>query len=147
MKGRTTLALAVIVIAALAGPAQSASPEKNAAAARHEAKTGGILGRGWGQATPRMKLLARKVIVDRFAPAGQYAVNKALCYATRESGLNPGAVSRTGDHGLGQINYYAHHRTYDFARIYDPVYNAGVMWAMSAGGTRWGPWAGGTHSC
>lgn len=31
--------------------------------------------------------------------------------------------------------------------LFRPTYNARVAWAMSKGGTDWGPWNGGTSSC
>lgn len=145
-KTRTIAFLVVTLLALVTAPLSSSAPSLTSQA-RFEYAHGGVLSSRWGAATPRMKSLSRQLIVARFASAGSYAVQKALCYAQRESGMNPGAISSGGDHGLGQINWSAHHSTYDFGRIHDPVYNVGVMWAMSARGTQWGPWAGGSYSC
>ena len=148
MRKITPLAFLVALVILVAAPLGSSAPQQSLVSqARYEYAHGGVLSSRWGAATPRMKSLSRQLIAARFAPAGAYAVQMALCYANRESGMNPGAVSSGGDHGLGQINWSAHHNTYDFSRMHDPVYNVGVMWAMSAHGTRWGPWAGGSHSC
>lgn len=147
-KLRAVLVLVTVALSVgLASTAAAGVTPDLAKQARWEYAHGGVLSSRWGAATPRMKSLSRQLIAARFAPAGAYAVQMALCYAGRESGMNPGAISSGGDHGLGQINYSAHHRTYDFTRMLDPVYNVGVMWAMSAHGTRWGPWRGGTYSC
>jgi hypothetical protein len=95
-----------------------------------------------------MKALSARLIAAQFAPAGAYAVRKALCIAKRESGLNPGARSWTGDHGIAQFNYSAHNGGWlDFSRVYDPVYGVQSFWRMSGKGTSWGPWAGGAYSC
>jgi hypothetical protein len=95
-----------------------------------------------------MKELSRRLIIAQFAPAGSWAVKRALCIAGRESGFNPGARSYTGDHGIAQFNYQAHHHGWlDFKRVYDPVYGVQAFWRMSGQGTSWGPWGGGAYSC
>lgn len=138
--------LATLITLTLTATAPAGVPAKLAKRARHVAANGGVTGDCWGCATPLMRELTRRVVAARFRPAGGYAVRVALCIVSRESGFNPGAVNHRdpsgGSHGLAQING-AHRWRYDFGRIYDPVYNAGVMWAMSRGGRSWGPWT--TH--
>jgi hypothetical protein len=87
-----------------------------------------------------MRQLVRRLIQARFRPAGARAVRVALCVARGESGLNPGAISRTGDYGTFQINRASWARTYNWGHILDPVYNVGVAWAMSRRGASWSPW-------
>lgn len=150
---KRVLATAAVLIAATLTPAANAGiPPKLAKEARYVATHGGIkcqtLGVGAACATPRMRELMRKLIAAQFAPAGSWAVKRAICIAARESGLNPGARSHTGDHGIAQFNYQAHHRGWlDFNRVYDPVYGVQAFWRMSGQGTSWGPWAGGAYSC
>lgn len=150
---KVLLATAAVLIAATLVPAATAGiPPKLAQEARHVAAHGGIkcqtLGVGAACATPEMRELMRKLIAAQFAPAGSWAVKRAICIAARESGLNPGARSVTGDHGIAQFNYAAHHRGWlDFNRVYDPVYGVQAFWRMSGQGTSWGPWAGGAYRC
>lgn len=121
-----------------------------------EAALHGVTGHCYGCASAYTKNLVRQVFQKRFAPAGHAAVNTAICLITRESGLNPQAISATGDYGAAQFNYAAHHEAHPewyapgrgfSSLIFDPSYNAGAMFAMSRGGTSWTPWAGGSHSC
>jgi hypothetical protein len=150
---RLSLAAAAVLIAATFTPAANAGiPPKLAAEARYVATHGGIIcqtkGVGAECATPRMRELSRQLIAAQFAPAGSWAVQRAVCIASRESGLNPGARSTTGDHGLAQFNYEAHHHGWlDFGRVYDPVYATQAFWRMSGHGTSWGPWKGGAYRC
>lgn len=150
---RALICTSIAVIAmAFASAATAGIPPKLAQEARYVAAHGGIkcqtLGVGAACATPRMRELMRKLIAAQFAPAGAWAVKRAICIAARESGLNPGARSYTGDHGIAQFNYAAHHRGWlDFNRVYDPVYGVQAFWRMSGQGTSWGPWAGGAYRC
>lgn len=121
-------------------PASAGVPAKLAREARYVAAHGGVLGSCHGCSTPRMQRLVRRLIVARFAPSGASAVSTALCVARGESGFNPGAISRTGDYGVFQINRPSWERSYDWVRILDPVYNVGVGWAMSRRGYSWSPW-------
>lgn len=136
----TAAAIAVLVLAKTSQASNSGIPHKLAKEARYVATHGGVLGSCHDCATPRMKDLVRRLIVARFAPEGNYAVQTALCVARGESGFNPGAISHTGDYGVFQINRLSHERTYQWSRILDPVYNVGVGWAMSQRGRNWHPW-------
>ena len=58
---------------------------------------------------------------------------------------NPGAVSRTGDHGLFQINRYYHERAFTqvtgqpWSKVYDPFWNARyARWLYDQ--KSWQPW-------
>ncbi len=117
-----------------------------AKAARYEAKNGGIKSKRHGDATPKMKWLVRQLLIYRFASAGRYALKVVLCIVGRESGFNPGAVSDSDDHGVGQFNRPWHPQyIYDpwpTARIYDPVYNIELIWTASSHGISWQPWTG-----
>lgn len=66
-----------------------------------------------------------------------------------ESRGNPRAVGGAGERGIGQIHPIHFHRTVrshvgavyvNPRRLFDPAFNARVMWVMSRGGTDWGPW-------
>jgi hypothetical protein len=95
-----------------------------------------------------MRELSRRLVVAQFSPAGAGAVRIALCIVGRESGFNPGARSTSGDHGLAQFNYEAHHHGWlNFGRVYDPVYAVQAFWRMSGRGTSWSPWRGGDYRC
>ena len=50
---------------------------------------------------------------------------RMICIIGRESQWNPRAVSRTGDHGLMQLNAYSWRRSFGarWASVYDPVAN------------------------
>jgi hypothetical protein len=87
------------------------------------------------------------IVYKQFRPAGMWAVQKAYCIVGRESTWNPRAISPTGDYGLFQINYSAHHRSFDWSRILEPHYNTYVAWRLSNRGHNWQPWAGGSYSC
>lgn len=134
-----------------AAAALTAIPPPLAAQARYLASHGGSTGPCHGCATPTMKRVARRVIRLRFAPAGERAADTAVCIVGAESGFNPAAVSATGDYGLPQVNYVAHHDSHPEwwlrrgpfrIRLFDPVYAAGVMWSMSSAGTDWSAWTG-----
>ena len=96
-----------------------------------------------------MQSLVRQLIFHRFKGSGDWQLRTALCVARGESGFNPGAISRTGDYGVGQINRLAHepaHPEWWQPRLgfryalFDPAFNVGVMWAMSRRGNSWSPW-------
>lgn len=152
MRRAIWLVFVVLVAAAAAPSASGGVPPKLAAEAKYVAAHGGIVcqtkGVGAACATPRMRELMRKLIAAQFAPAGAWAVKRATCIAARESGLNPGARSMSGDHGIAQFNWSAHHGGWlDFNRVYDPLYGVQAFWRMSGKGTSWSPWAGGAYSC
>jgi len=149
------VAIAAVTIVVLGNPPAHSTPPpvpaKLAAAARYLAGHGGVTGTCHGCATARMQALSRRVVIARFAPAGVTAVARATCIVGAESGFNPGAISSTGDYGLLQANKVAHEPDFPWwwrpARgfrylIFDPVYAAGAMWAMSARGTNWSAWTG-----
>ena len=126
-------------------------PEKLMRDTRWLAQHGGVTGTCSGCATVRMKQLVKALIVARFAPVGASATQTALCLAENESDFNPGAISDTNDWGTGQINRPSHepdhlswwrpHAGFKHA-VLDPVYNVGIMFAMSKRGTSFTPWTG-----
>lgn len=66
----------------------------------------------------------------------------AVAISLAESGGDPKAKSGTDDHGLWQINRHWHPTYFTQAgRIYDPAYNGAAAFAISNGGTNWGPWS------
>lgn len=130
--------------------------------ARKVALNGGIVchtpGVGAACATPYMRRLVRELVERRFRPDGPFAIAWGLCIAGRESGFNPAAVSRTDDHGAGQLHRPAHPWV-SYGRIAwrtnvsptgwagDPVYSVAVFHRLSRGATNRGPWRGGAHPC
>lgn len=126
-------------------------PEKLVRDTRWLAQHGGVTGTCSGCATVRMKQLVKALIVARFAPVGVSATQTILCLAENESGFNPGAISDTKDWGVGQVNRPSHepdhlswwqpHAGFKHA-VLDPVYNVGIMFAMSKRGTSFTPWTG-----
>lgn len=77
-----------------------------------------------------------------FGARSPAAIRVARC----ESRLNPRAVSRTGDYGLFQANYSAHHwrgeSTASFAaRHFNIRYHVRWAYRLSRSGTYWFPWA------
>jgi hypothetical protein len=87
------------------------------------------------------------------------ARTRITCIIQRESGGNPDAVSSTGDHGIFQINYVAHHRNFEyryhvafFPNIYSVRYNSLYArylfdYYRSHGGSGYEPWANGRYPC
>ena len=87
------------------------------------------------------------------------ARTRITCIIQRESGGNPLAVSPTGDHGILQVNYVAHHRNFEnryhvpfFPNIYSVRYNAMYGrylydYYRSRGGSGYEPWANGRYPC
>jgi len=106
-------------------------------AAERAAATGGIRSHRYADATPWMKRLARELI-ERAFPRESRAW--ALCVVGRESGFNPGAISRTDDHGLAQINRPSHPWVNVRRLVVDPVYAVAVMVTLSDGGANRSPW-------
>ena len=91
----------------------------------------------WGDATPWLRRLSRELIERAFTGSSR---SWALCVVERESGFNPGAVSRTDDHGLPQINRPSHSWV-NYSRIVrDPVYAVAVMVRLSDHGANRQPW-------
>lgn len=126
-------------------------PEKLVRDTRWLAQHGGVTGTCSGCATARMKQLVKALIVARFAPIGASATRTILCLAENESDFNPGAISDSKDWGVGQINRPSHEPDHPswwrphagFKRaVLDPVYNVGIMFAMSKRGTSFTPWTG-----
>lgn len=86
------------------------------------------------------------VICRTFGPSCAKAVEVAYC----ESGMRPGAVSRTLDVGVYQINYAAHHRQGEsFAafkrRMTDVERNVAFAYRLSRGGRDWSAWRWSAH--
>ena len=70
------------------------------------------------------------------------ALVNAVAVAQAESQFMQDVISGSGDWGLWQINYSAHHTQYDFPRLLtDPVYNATAAWDISGKGKNWTPWS------
>ena len=141
----------LFVLSLFVQPASPGIPAKLAKQARYVASHGGVTGTCHGCATPRMQSLVRQLVAARFAPAGAGAVSTATCLVIAESGLNPGAISRTGDYGIPQMNRRTWESVYPEwwqpARgfrylIFDPVFAVSAMWSMSRHGTDWHPWTG-----
>lgn len=146
-----TIALVIASFMATNSGAASSKKQKTWATlaqdAQREVARGGIYGRSWGAVSPRLKQIATEMIYFKFGRG--YAGKKAWCYAYRESGLNPMALSRTNDHHLFQLNYAAHHHSIDFSRLDKPdvAYGVEAAYRMSHGGSNWSPWNGGSYSC
>ncbi len=114
-----------------------------AAQARYVAAHGGIRSNRYGDSTKQLKVLVVRLIKQRFG----WAASRATCFARRESGLNVGAISPSGDYGVGQIHRAPYH-PFDYQRmVSDPVYSVWAMWVVSSHGRDWSPWAGGTRPC
>jgi len=146
------IAYVVVLVVACSMAASGDSEVKHsnrtlAAELRWTARHGGAYSHAYGAASTYTKTLARRLVVETFAPAGSYAVRKMLCIVSRESNFNPWAISRSGDYGLAQINYYAHHDSFDWRTILDGAHNLRVAWRLSSGGRNFGPWAGGSYAC
>lgn len=143
------LLVALIALTANIGTAQAKKPATFATLnqwANTEIKNGGIYGRGWGQASPKLKFIVTQMIFIKFGD--NWVGRKMLCYAHRESGLNPMALSRTNDHHVFQLNYSAHNGSFDFTRLDKPDVGYGITsaWRLYRG-AGFTPWAGGSHSC
>jgi len=106
--------------------------------------TGGVRGRCHGCATPYMRRLAQELIARAFVGDAR---RWALCVVDRESGFNPGAVSRTHDYGLAQIHASSHPWVNVDRLLVDPVYAVSTMLRLSRGGWQRSPWSGGSHAC
>lgn len=108
--------------------------------AQKEIKAGGVYSHRHGAASPKLKYIIQQMIYMKFGH-GYNGYHMMRC-AARESGFNPFAISRTNDHGTLQINYAAHHRTFDFNKIdHSPGY--GIIAAVRLfGGSGFGPWYG-----
>lgn len=148
---RKPIIIAIASLAIFVGSSAQASKEASwatlAQRADNEVRNGGVYSRRWGAASPKLKALVTTMIYKKFGHG--YNGKRMWCYANRESGLNPWALSRTGDHHVFQFNHYAHHRTLDFNRLDKPDVAYGIIAAyrMSKGGTSVSPWAGGAYSC
>jgi len=113
-------------------------------AAERAVSAGRIRSTRWGDATPWLRNISRELVRRAFAGDAE---RWALCVLERESGGNPGAISRTGDYGLPQINR-ASHPWVDYRRILvDPPYAIDVMVTLSDGGAHRSPWKGYGYVC
>lgn len=144
---RRLVALGAILACSALASGDAMSTRTLAAEARYVANHGGVTGSCYGCATRRMKMLARRLVIRTFRPAGSVAVARALCIARREAGDSPGAISRTDDHGIAQINRPTHPQ-FDYYRMtHDPVYSVKAFWAVSSHGRDFSPWNGGAYPC
>lgn len=108
--------------------------------AQKEIKAGGIYSTRHASASPKLKYIVIQMIYMRFGH-GYVGYHMYRC-ALRESGFNPGAISRTNDHGTFQINYAAHHDSFDFWKIdHSPGYGINAAWRLYQG-AGFGPWYG-----
>lgn len=133
------LAATLLVSSLLAAPALGAKGKGVTMDMRH---VSGYASCG-GCASERVKEAVRAYVA-------RYAANptRAACIIGRESGWNPSAISPTGDHGLFQFNYAAHHGWIDFARVtHDVVYAVELYNRLSRWGTNFSPWGGGAYAC
>jgi hypothetical protein len=87
--------------------------------------------------------VAERAIRQVFGARSPAAIRVAGC----ETGWTfyPRAVSRTGDYGLFQANYWAHHwrgesRAEFAARQFNLAYNVRWAYRLSRGGTDWRAW-------
>lgn len=111
-----------------------------------EIKAGGVYSRGHGAASPKLKAIVTRMIYMRMGHG--YHGKKMWCYANRESGLNPGALSPTNDHNVFQFNWSAHHNSLDFNKLDEPRVGYAIIAAdRMFKGAGYSPWAGGSHSC
>jgi hypothetical protein len=116
------------------------------AQARYTAMHGGILGSCYGCATPRMKYLARQLVIERFGSAGSYTGQWALCVVGRESGFNPGAINSSSG-AAGMFQFLGHPQYSYWSLTHDPVYQVSSAWQLSHGGRDKSPWYGGGYNC
>lgn len=101
---------------------------------------------GWEAAQARSlsnRSVAERAIRQVFGARAPAAIRVAGC----ETGWTfyPRAVSRTGDYGLFQANYLAHHwrgesRAEFAARQFNLAYNVRWAYRLSRGGTDWRAW-------
>jgi hypothetical protein len=112
--------------------------------ARHVARHGGVLGSCYGCATPYMRVLSVELVARAFPPASRLW---AVCVVGRESGGNPGSISRTRDYGLPQIHVAAHPEFSAWLLTHDPVYSAKAFVRLSQHGRHRAPWEGGRYAC
>jgi len=144
------LALYLVLVAVVADVSHAADrvdrlpqPALERAATR-AAATGGIRSHRYGDATPWMRRLSRELVSRAFRGDAR---RWALCVVGRESAFNPGAISRTDDHGLAQINRPSHPWVNVRRLVVDPVYAVAVMVRMSEGGRYRRPWQGSGYAC
>jgi hypothetical protein len=145
--GAFGLVLLILTLVAVAADAKGAdrvdrmrTPALERASIR-AAATGGIHSHRYGDATPWMRRLSRELVERAFTGSAR---SWALCVVNRESGFNPGAISRTDDHGLPQINRPSHSWV-NYGRItVDPPYAVAVMVKLSRHGHSRGAWG---YSC
>ena len=144
-RGLAITAMVVLLVALIAACADAKASDRVdrlpqlalERAAIRAAATGGIRSSRYADATPWMKRLSEE-LVERAFPRS--ARSMAFCIVNRESGWNPGAISRTDDHGLAQINRPSHPWV-SYGRItVDPVYAVAVFVRLSDRGRDWGPW-------
>jgi hypothetical protein len=111
---------------------------------RRVAAHGGVRSSRYGDTTPLMRAISLTLVARAF-PARTRPW--ALCIVLRESGANPGAISKSHDYGLAQI-HVAVHPEYDAWRLtHDPGYSARSFAKLSRKGRDRQPWRGGKYAC
>lgn len=139
------LAVALAVVGKVDADAVGRMPQaKLERTARYVARHGGIRGSCYGCATPRMQRLVFE-LVERAFPRGSKAW--AICVTARESGANPGAISASGDYGVGQIHVALWRQFSAWRLTHDPVYSVVAFRRLAAAGANRQPWSGGRYSC
>jgi hypothetical protein len=93
-----------------------------------------------------MKNLSRRLVIERFATAGNDAVRWALCVVGRESAFNPGAIN-TSSGAAGLFQFLGHPQYSNWSLTHDPVYQVRAAWSLSHGARDRSPWYGGGYSC
>lgn len=95
---------------------------------------------------PEPPTVVKRALQSAWGTGREYRI--ARCVAWHESRYTLRLVSRTGDHGLMQINYVAHRNWVAFdSRIYTAAYNVAVArriyedaWRRYGWSGRWRPW-------
>lgn len=138
--GLLLVAVLVLLVAVTDARADNVDrmPQRQLERAAHAAvHNGGIRSHRYGDASPWLRRLSRELVERAFTGSSRWW---ALCVVNRESGFNPGAISRTDDHGLPQINRPSHPWVNYPRIIRDPVYAVAVMVRLSERGQSRGPW-------
>lgn len=138
--------MAAVSVTSQAGGALLKRPPTLPAQARTLAAQSGY-NHAYGGGSARLKQVTAQLIRQVFRPAGPSAVARALCFARRESGLNPVAISTSDDHGAFQVNRPTHPQFNYWLMDHDPAYGVEAGWSVSSRGRDWGPWAGGAYPC
>lgn len=136
----------ILVCVAVAYFAATSSATTLDQQARHLANHGGIRSSRYGDASPQMKRLAWKLVVQTFRRAGADSARRAVCIAGRESAWNPGAINSSSG-AVGLFQFYGHPQWSSWRILHDPAYAVRAAWQLSRHGRDFGPWEGGSYRC